>query len=295
MNLKQVCGIGAALLVVSSASAQIVTGNPFADGWNAGGNSMANGVYIRGGGLFSYEVYVKSFQIEAGSNLLTTVGGSTWSVGDQVVGIGGVFTSAPTAEANGWGGGSSYDTSQAVAGGGSTAVNGNISGSLRMVSKFGSSPTAWSPSTVAPGLGNGDGSSSGGAGGLGSVLLGTSVGEVASFTNGVLRLPSVAEIYNGTTSVSLDAKYGRMVLQKGTLVTSWASILNLTLLEADLGGSYADLVGVGDRHNVAVQRSDNSRLFQDALVADPVPEPATMTILGLGALAALRKRKAKKA
>lgn len=295
MNLKQVCGIGAALLVVSSASAQIVTGNPFADGWSAGGNSMSNGVYIRGGGLFSYEVYATSFQIQAGSNLLTTVGGSTWSQGDQVVGIGGVFTSSPSAEDNGWGSGSSYNTSQATAGGGSTSINGNISTSLRMVGKFGSSSTAWSPSTIAPGLGNGEGSSSSGHGGVGSVLYGTSVGEVANFTNGVLRLPSVGEIYDGTNSVSLDAKYGRIVLQKGSLVTSWQVMLNITLLDADFGATYSDLVGVGDRHNVSVQRSTNSRLFQDALVADPVPEPATMTILGLGALAALRKRKSKRA
>lgn len=295
MKLAAWGAIVAATLVSSLASAQTITGNPFADGWTAGGNSMANGVYIRGGGLFSYQTYVQSFAIQAGSNLLATTSGSTWSVGDTVIGIGGVFESGPTAEDNGWGAGSAYDTSQAVAGGGSTSINGNISTSLRLVSKFGSTATSWSPSTIAPGLGNGAGSDSSGDGGVGSVLLATTVGEIASYTNGVARLASVAQIHQGPTSIALDAKYGRIFLQKNSsnIVSSWAAILNSTLLEADLGHLYADLPGVGDRHNIAVQRSTNSRLFNDALIADPVPEPATMTVLGMAALAAWRKRQAK--
>lgn len=271
--------------IALSAQAQTVTGNPFADGFGYGGHSMANGNYIRGGGLFSYNLYSAGFNLTSGSNLLTPVGSSTWNVGDQIIAVGGVFNAAPSESANGW---SSGTYTPANVG---DTVNSNITSSLRMVSKFGSSPTSWGASTVLPGSGNGLGSDSAGHGGLGSIVIGNTAADVTSVASGTLRLGTVAQLYDGTSSVAISSSVGRMIYIYDTAgnVSSWQTFLNVTLTNALYSGTYADLPNFGDRVNVATQRGTSSSRFHDALVV--VPTPGSAALLGMAGLMAARRRR----
>lgn len=281
----------------SSLHAQ-ATGNPAADGWTAGGNSMANGTYIRGGGIFSYTTYGTNFVVAPGSNLISSAGTFSWNAGDRILALGGVFVTAPTAEDNGWGPGSSYSTSQSTGGGGSSSINGNITTSMRMIGKFGNSPVAytgpgmgsWTASTIAPGGGDGLGSDSAGHGGIGSVVIGNSVGDIGSVTSGTPRLPTVAQIYNGAGTTPVDVRVGRMVyVHASSIVSSWEMLINLDVLAANYGGTFSDLPQVGDRGNVAVQRSTNAVVFHDALVT--VPAPGAAGAIALGGVLAMRRRR----
>src|SRR5690606_6053465 len=152
-------------LFAAVASAGPITGNPAADGWTAQGNSLAIGTYIRGGGGFNYNVYTTSFTLEAGSPLL----GGGWQVGDTILAMGGVIVDN---------------------------ASGNLTSSVRIVSKFGNSPTAWQASTTASPNGDGLGSTSSGHGGNGAVLLGTVVGDVNAADEGTIKTSSDANIYN---------------------------------------------------------------------------------------------------
>lgn len=267
-------GVGAGVAMASP------TGDPAADGWISGGNALANGSYIRGAGLWSYDMYASNLTLSSGSALLNTVGGSTWSVGDQVIGLGGVFVAAPSAPGSGWGPFSSY----------TGATNTNTTASLRMLGKFGSDPSAWSASTFVPGNGNGNGSHSGGFGGLGSVLLANTAADVGSVTSGTLRLPSISQIYTGSSAINIDPSVGRMmyIYDSSTLVTSWQLFLNVSLLDSLYGGTYADLPAWGDRHSISLQRGTNATLLQDSMM---VPAPGAAVMLGVFGLAAARRRR----
>lgn len=284
-NCRSVVSMAAfAAVVVGGVGAGVAmaapTGNPAADGWISGGNAMANGSYIRGAGLWSFEMYASNMTLAPGSALLNTVGGSTWNPGDEVIGLGGVFTAAPSAPDNGWGPFSSY----------TGATNTNTTSSLRMLGKFGSDPAAWSASTLVPGNGNGNGSHSGGFGGLGSVLLANSAADLGSFASGSLRLPSVAQIYTGASAININPAVGRMmyIYDSSTLVSSWQLFLNVSLLDSLYGGTYADLPAWGDRHSISLQRGTNSTLLQDSMM---IPAPGAAVMLGLFGLSAARRRR----
>src|ERR1700677_3481840 len=78
----------------SSISFAQVTGNPATDaGWGASlGLSSAAPLLLYETGNFSVNVYSTAFNLTAGSPLLGTLGTMDgWSVGDTIVGIGGVF------------------------------------------------------------------------------------------------------------------------------------------------------------------------------------------------------------
>ncbi len=116
----------AAMVSVAQANP---TGNPGLDGWQAGGNSMANGTYIRGAGNFGFTTYVTEMTLAAGHNF-NSVGTMAWNTGDQVIGIGGVIDfNTPIASANGWSG--SYTGAATNANLQSSSSGGNDSDDLK--------------------------------------------------------------------------------------------------------------------------------------------------------------------
>jgi hypothetical protein len=247
-----------------------ITGNPAVDsGWTAVGNSLDNGVYIRGAGNFGYDLYTTSFAIEAGSPLVA----SGWSVGETVVAIGGQIATNDGVSA-GWGLPFTGD-----------AVNANLTTSVRIVSKFGTSPTSWSASTVRPNAGNGDGSTSGGFGGEGAILLGTNVGDLVS-PNTLMTVSTNQRYTNGGATVTnVSSDVGRLIFQtSGGLLSSWETLLNTSRLGALLPPA-SEVPLVGDRINQTLQRSTNATLFTDAMgTITAVPEPSMIVMAGLGIL-----------
>ncbi len=88
-------------LTPASLRATPLTGNPSADSsWTFNGNSLNNGTYIRGGGTFSFDIYTNAFTVTAADTGLIAKG---WSVGDTVIGLGGVIVpNDMTAAHTGW-------------------------------------------------------------------------------------------------------------------------------------------------------------------------------------------------
>lgn len=141
----------------AQAAAVSVTGDPVADGFVLQGNSLENGVYVKGTANYSYDAYSLAFSIAPGSNLEISDGANSWLAGDQVVAIGGVFRldiTGDDANSLGW---------DAISG---TTVNSllppNVD-NVKLQVKFGTAGADWSTSTAAPGSGNGEsGTSHGG-------------------------------------------------------------------------------------------------------------------------------------
>lgn len=241
--------------------ADLVNGNPASDpSWMAGSNSLDSGSYIRGAGNFGYDTYSTSYLIPSGSPLVT----SGWSVGDQVLGVGGSIATNDGFSA-GWGAAFTGD-----------AVNSNLTGSARIVAKFGASPTAWVPSTVRPDGGNGSGSFSSGHGGDGAILLGTGVGDIDDADAGLLLTFDTNQRFDSGTS-SISSSVGRLVFNSsGDILESWSVYLNTSLLASLLPGG-SEIPQAGDRINLTLQRSTNSTLFTDAMVSPvAIPEPSAL-------------------
>lgn len=251
-----------------------ITGNPAADGWTAGGNSLSLGTYIRGSGNMNYTPYSTSFVLQAGSPLI----GGGWQAGDVILGLGGV-----------------------------AGPSGDLSLSVRLVSKFGTSPTSWSPSSTAVAPGDGNGSLSGGAGGVGSILLATQAPGpqliIAANANQI-QTPTVTQVYNGLDNPALISdNVGKYIFTmgpntNGNVLSTWEMFLNTSLLDridGTVDGMYLtyQLPLPGDRGNQTLQRSNNPTLFVDALIgipelqatAAPVPEPASLAVWSLIAAA----------
>lgn len=259
-----------------------LTGNPFSDtGWSLAGNSLDSGTYIRGGGNFSFDAYSASFLLESGSALDGI--DANWKVGDVILGLGGVFV--PNS-------GLAVDTGWATNGLGAVAVNSNISQSLRIVSKFGVSPSSWAASTVKPTSGNGQGSTSAGHGGDGAILIGTLTGFLDQTVTtptpaNTLVVPDEALRYAAPSFAGtiLQTDIARLIFKLDTnnLVSSWEMLLNTTYLSSV--SPYSDFPHPGDRFDQALQRGKNSTLFTDALVPSAelavVPEPASLIVWSL--------------
>jgi hypothetical protein len=266
----------------STAVADIVTGDPVADGWTYQGNSLDNGIYIRGAGNFSFDLYTKVYTVGSTGSFLSM--SSPWSVGDRVLGVGGVFVPRTAASA-GW---------PAFAG---DPVNSNLDTNVRIVTKYGTSPSAWSASSVAPDAGNGNGSFSNGDGGLGSVLLTTNVGQLTPGNNGQLIQPALVNVWNGTVGSNglvIDTEVARVAYQLGAndQLVRWETFLNTTKLS---GLSPLTIPSENDRWNQAIQRNTSSTDFTDALVNSsqsasvPAPPAVFLSITGLMVLAIRRK------
>ena len=254
-------------LGVVPVSAVPLTGNPAADGWFSHGNSLSMGTYIRGIGGWSFAVYSHEFVLESGDAL---VNGSTWLVGDQIIGLGGVL--AP---------------GQSIM--------------PRLVAKFGAEGATFSASTLASPFGNGRGSFSDGHGGLGSVQVDYAYTFTSSVLdpgqNGVILTPDFVRYYDGTTTL-VDADFGRVIaLFNGSQLESWEVVLNLRALADPLAGNKGSAIplvnGLGD---MALQPLPLGALptYTDALTdrtAIPEPSSAILVLSSLVALSRLLKRR----
>ena len=254
--LVSLCAVAAG----GTSRAAFLTGDPVANGWFFAGSSLNAGTYIRGSGNFSFDMY--RAQLAAGSgNQLDTLAG--WTTGDIVLGMGGLVTPPTTA---------------------------NLTTHARIVSKFTSSPNAWSASTTTVPPGDGLGSFSSGHGGLGSVLIGTDPGSISqgrpggvtATGGGTLTLPFDALQFNGTGSNALDLNVARYIytVDGFGLLRSWEVLLNVSFLNR-LNTGFASPTFVG-RWNQALQRGTSTTDFTDGLNV-PTPLPATALAFAAGA------------
>lgn len=292
-----------ALIVCASINARAATisGNPVNDGWTFGGNSLANGTYIRGEGTFSFDIYSAAFTVAAGSNLEISAGDYSWLPGDQIVGLGGKFVST-TAAAAGW---AAFQPNPYSGGG--VAVNDDVSGSSRPVAKFGTATSNFTTSTTAPfANGNGNGSLDAGHGGDGAILARITTNRTLSGAS-QLQLPDRVDRYDASGNLILStsssaqvedddlAYVARLMYTWDTNhIGTWQYVVNVSLLAREF--PYNAYPEPGDQANMAVQRGDNR--FTDGLVATPltdvVPEPASLAIwliLGVCAWGCYRRRK----
>lgn len=285
--MKSLIFSSVALAALSGSALAAITGNPVADGWSFSGNSLANGTYVRGEGTFSFDIYSSAFTVQAGSGLVISDGAYSWLAGDQVLALGGKFVPT-TASAAGW---SSFSPNPYSGGG--VAVNDDVSGSARLVSKFGTSTNTFSTSTTAPFLnGNGNGSIESGQGGDGALLLRTTSNRSAGGA-GLIGMLDVATRYDGVgTPSSLDPRVGRMAytwsnaIYSAGAIDTWEIMVNVSLLARV--SSYGAYPVAGDDAIMAVQRSTNR--YTDGLVT-VTPAPGALALAGLGGLVVLRRRR----
>lgn len=265
------------LCLVCSAMAN-VTGDPVTDGFVFQGNSLANGTYVRGSANYGYDTYASAITITSGSNLEISDGAYSWLAGDTVLAVGGEFANITASQA-GW---SSFT---------GNGVNAILGAGTKLQVKFGTSEATFTTSTIAPNAGNGAGSM-GTNGGAGAVQIRSSAYFTATewaAGSGVLQnLDKVTHIDRNSTTE--DAQTARLIwiwdAQAGH-VSSWEILLNTSLLRR-LNPSFAGPdPALGNYALMTVQQADNS--FTDALVV--IPEPMTIAILSIGAVAVLRKRK----
>lgn len=286
-----------ALALTQAAVATPITGDPSADGWVSSGNSLSNGVYVRGSANYGYDTYSAGFTIQSGSALdITDAGDSSlsWLAGDTVLGAGGKFQPITASDA-GWSG---------FTGG---SVNGRLSGTTpgpKLQAKFGTADATWSTSTVVPHGGNGSSSSSDGGGRVQVRTSGWNSASEWSTDAGTLLTPSDSHIiWDGPVDPSEEV--ARLIWNwdvTNNLVASWEILLNVSLLERLTPSSYAGLFpAIGDMTILTVQ--DRSSDYTDALVqiarvdtsSTPVPAPDDLllfaaALLGLGLVLRRRQR-----
>lgn len=309
---------------LQATNAAAVTGDPLADGWTYGGHSLDLGAYVRGSGNIGFDMYSTQFTVSdsSHSSLFSLAGHSggfedyyvdpktnsrtwntdnarSWGVGDTVIGIGGMFSDITATEA-GWG---------AFTG---NTVNSNIynENRLRLQAKIGTDAAAWSASTVAPGAGDGSGSSSNG--GLGSLFVRTSGWhDLSTWENRAntifgLQDPGHLERDNGSTSVGVDA--ARVIWTwdaANQRPGSWQLLVNLSLVDDDAPLNFAGLLP--DFGNAVIGSVQvNNAAYTDGLMTvggyatgyplAQVPVPAAVWLFGTGlmALAGVARRKHQK-
>jgi hypothetical protein len=238
--------------------AQIYIGDPATDGgWTYDGISSSAGnimLNANNSANFSANVYSTAFTLGAGSTLLGPLGtASGWSVGDTIVGVGGVFNAT---------GNSSLTYS-----GSSGDVN------LHLVVKYGSPTASWTLSGAGFAAGTAGALANGGTGAL---LLGSLQGTIGPST-GLTTPADAPTFYNGSTLPPGTGIEGQVLtFWTGSALTGFETFLDLNVLAAN---APAANVALGDEFVLDLQQ--NSGVFQDSLGNLPsvlVPEPTTLRL-----------------
>jgi len=286
-----------------------ITGDPSVDsGWAFGGNSLGNGDYVRGNANVSFDMYTTEFTVTdssqfditghtgafydnyyrdrpAAANQWDQSTSRSWDVGHTVIGVGGVFTNTTAGDA-GW---------AAFTG---NAVNSLIDGEerIRLQAKIGTATSTWSASTVAPGAGNGSGSTNDGGSGRLFVRSSGWLGDDGdgsawiTYSDVMMGMQEPGHITRDTT-VGVDA--ARIIWNwDGTngRPASWQILVNTSLVDMDAAVGFAGLLPVaGDPVISSIQVTNGP--FTDALATIvPIPEPTSLALLGMSSLALLFRR-----
>lgn len=270
--------VAAAVLIMgpATASATIFSGDPFADGWLAGGLSTQAGTNAgpapgpNFGPFATYRVYSHTTTIIDNAFLLSLmdvcgITCSAWQVGDTIVGLGAVF---PSTLSN------------------PSSVNGGGQGSpATLVVKWGVTASIYSisqPDTLGT---NANRNHDVGDGGIGSVLAELNFG--LPLTN---VLPTAASQWTGLNGV-LGLGQGYIVFNstiEGQYFRSFEAYLNVTRLNADNPNSANGPLRLYDGSSIVGVRNyinGVSGFTETNALINGVPEPAT-GLLAAGALLA---------
>ncbi|MGO8690194.1 MAG: PEP-CTERM sorting domain-containing protein [Thermoguttaceae bacterium] len=289
-NFGACCGIllGCIALTAGPAWADVITatGDPIADQWTLQGDSLAPGTFIRETASWNFQVFSAAITLTAGNPL---VNGTTWCVGDQVLGMGGVM-----------------DGPQPIL--------------PRLVAKFGTTAATFDPSsTAAPYLppsayndndtvyGDGVGGLSGAGNGGFMVTYGyksdyPSYALDPASQNDALITPAAGNLYyysGGVQQALSSGDFGRVIADfqtdsSGALVTqddqngnpSSMPVLQSFEVFLDLSdltrAGYTQIPSVDGTGDMALQFKTDS--YTDGYVGGfasvAVPEPATLALLG---------------
>lgn len=268
--------LAAGSIAATSSFANSVTGNAATDGWTAGGNSLSSGTYVRGDANYDYDTY--STAMTAGAGLVTGTGASDWNLGDSVVGVGGIFTSAtPSWTITGSAPNSLLTTGAA----------------LKLQAKFGTSTANFAASSIAPNAGNGLGSfgTNGGSGAAQVRTTGYNSANDWLTGAGILTAPTSSHFErnespaNDDVTVDGDLNAARLIWNTDSngLVTSWEILLDTSLL-GRIDGAYS-APAAGDLALMTVQNGDNG--FTDALVSTPSAQAVPLPSAAYSGLALL--------
>jgi len=267
-----------------------VTGAPDLDGWVLAGNSLDNGVYVRGTANYGYDCYSAVI-----TDLAVTDPDAvySWLSGDTILGVGGKFADTTAAEA-GWG---------AFSGPGVNSLLYGDGDAIKIQAKFGTENSDFFASTLAPSASNGGGSldTNGKAGAI--QIRSTAYFQSQNWAagSGVLQYLDKPDHIVRSGASAPDPRVARLIWtwdSTNSRLDSWEILLNVSLLER-VDSNYAGLYpSAGSLSLLTVQNRDGA--YTDGVVRLPspntaVPEPMAIVlgITGLGSVAGLRRLRKK--
>jgi len=245
-----------------TVSAAPVTGDPSADGWTLAGNSLTVGTFVRGTGGQNFDVYFTQFLLDAANPLL----GPNWLVGDQIIGLGGVVQTL-------------------------------VDETARVVIKWGTAGNTFSaaPSLLPCASTNtscGNGSFSGGNGGVGSILAGFVYARTNNTLNtpgwnGGIVTPSVQQRYSPPDD-PLAGDFTRIISLFDTagpdMLSSFQGFLNVSEMQR---AGVTNLPILDTNHIVTIQRGASGVVVDALVTGSSVPEPGTWALSAAGMIALL--------